>query len=183
MLDLYTDPSHDKNQDRDPDRDDVRNGEAGSIALLDSISRGIAALVDRVGPAVVRVETASNGRPSGGIGSGVVISPDGLVLTNSHVVHGHRDARLADSEGRRMEARLIGEDRDTDLALLRVTAARQLVSAISPSGRSFIKTRRTSRRTSSSTNAMRRTGSDVPSRFTRAANWDNIPRPRPVGGG
>ena len=129
MLDLHSDLSQDKNQDRDPDRDDVRNGEAGSIALLDGISRGIAALVDRIGPAVVRVETARDGRPSGGIGSGVVISPDGLVLTNSHVVHGHRDARLADSEGRRMEARLIGEDRDTDLALLRVTAARQLAAA------------------------------------------------------
>jgi S1-C subfamily serine protease len=45
------------------------------------------------------------------------------------VIHGHREARLADSEGRVLEARLIGEDRDTDLALLRVTAARQLPSA------------------------------------------------------
>jgi len=84
--------------------------------------------VDRIGPAVVRVATSRRGQP-GGIGSGVVISPDGLVLTNSHVIHGHREVGLTDTEGRVMEARLIGEDLDTDLALLRVTAARQLTAA------------------------------------------------------
>src|SRR5467141_3826698 len=101
-----------------------------AIASLAAVSSGIAALVDLVGPAVVRVETARTGRRSGGIGSGVIISPDGLVLTNSHVIHGHHDARLTDTEGRSLEARLIGEDRDTDLALLRVTSARRLVSAL-----------------------------------------------------
>jgi S1-C subfamily serine protease len=107
--------------------DDDQSAEA--IASLDAFSSGIAALVDRVGPAVVRVEPARNGRRSGGIGSGVVISPDGLVLTNSHVIHGHHEAGLTDTEGRNLEARLIGEDRDTDLALLRVTSARRLTSA------------------------------------------------------
>jgi S1-C subfamily serine protease len=101
-----------------------------AIASLDAVSSGIAALVDRVGPAVVRVETTRVGRRSGGIGSGVIISPDGLVLTNSHVIHGHNEARLTDTEGRNLEARLIGEDRDTDLALLRVTSARRLASAL-----------------------------------------------------
>jgi S1-C subfamily serine protease len=110
-----------------PSPDNDRPAEA--LAALDALSSGIAAVVDRVGPAVVRVETARQGRQSAGIGSGVVISPDGLVLTNSHVIHGHREARLTDSEGRSLEARLIGEDRDTDLALLRVTAARRLASA------------------------------------------------------
>ncbi len=102
--------------------------ETGSLALLDTLSRGIADVVDRIGPAVVRVETARNGRP-GGMGSGVIISPDGLVLTNSHVIHGHRDARLTDREAHILDARLIGEDRDTDIALLRVTEARHLASA------------------------------------------------------
>jgi S1-C subfamily serine protease len=110
-----------------PRTDNDRAGEA--MASLDALSSGIAALVDRVGPAVVRVEPARNGRRSGGIGSGVVISPDGLVLTNSHVIHGHHEARLTDTEGLNLEARLIGEDRDTDLALLRVTSARRLTSA------------------------------------------------------
>jgi S1-C subfamily serine protease len=109
-----------------PDNDEPNE----AIASLDAVSTGIAALVDRVGPAVVRVETARTGRRSGGIGSGVIISPDGLVLTNSHVIHGHHEARLVDTEGRSLEARLIGEDRDTDLALLRVTSARRLVSAV-----------------------------------------------------
>jgi S1-C subfamily serine protease len=107
----------------------VASAEDASIALLDTLSQGIAAVVDKIGPAVVRVETPQRGRSSGGLGSGVIISPDGLILTNSHVVNGHRDVRLTDSEGRVMDARLLGEDRDTDLALLRATAARQLPSA------------------------------------------------------
>jgi S1-C subfamily serine protease len=118
-----TDPDLPGNRSTDNDQ----SGEA--MASLDALSSGIAALVDRVGPAVVRVEPARNGRGSGGIGSGVVISPDGLVLTNSHVIHGHHEARLTDTEGLNLEARLIGEDRDTDIALLRVTSARRLTSA------------------------------------------------------
>ena len=81
------------------------------------------AVADRVGPAVVRVERVVQ-KGQGGVGSGVVISPDGLVLTNSHVVEGAKELRLTDPEGRSMEARLIGEDPDTDLALLRAGAAR-----------------------------------------------------------
>src|SRR3954454_15744146 len=96
--------------------------------LLDAYSDAVTAVADRVGPAVVRVERAAeNGRA--GMGSGVVISPDGLVLTNSHVVEGARELRLTDSEGRSMDARLIGEDPDTDLALVRAGAARNLPSA------------------------------------------------------
>jgi S1-C subfamily serine protease len=122
MFDIDPDVPNDRNPDND------RPIEA--IAVLDALSSGIAAIVDRIGPAVVRVETTRNGRRSGGVGSGVIISPDGLVLTNSHVVNGHHEALLTDSEGRILEARLIGEDRDTDLALLRVTAARRLASAL-----------------------------------------------------
>lgn len=105
-----------------PDPDDA-------IARLHAVSEGLAAVVDRVGGAVVRVEPGrADGRRTG-VGSGVVISPDGLVLTNSHVIHGHGEARLSDTEGHVMQARLIGEDRDTDLALLRVTEARRLPAA------------------------------------------------------
>ena len=115
------------NRSKDPFDDADGMGEA--IAPLQAMSEGIAALVDRVGAAVVRVEPARNGRTAG-IGSGVVISPDGLVVTNSHVAHGFSEARLTDTEGRNMLARLIGEDRDTDLALLRVTDARRLSAAV-----------------------------------------------------
>jgi S1-C subfamily serine protease len=97
-------------------------------ALLDAYSDAVIAVADRVGPAVVRVERAG-GPTRGGMGSGVLISPDGLVLTNSHVVDGARELRLTDTEGRTMEARLIGEDADTDLALVRAGAARNLAAA------------------------------------------------------
>ena len=73
--------------------------------ILDAYSNAVISVADAVGPAVVRVETrGANGRP-GGVGSGVVIAPDGLVLTNSHVVDGAKEVRLLDAEGRVMEAR------------------------------------------------------------------------------
>lgn len=98
--------------------------------LLDAYSHAVMTVADKVGPAVVRVETrGAGGNGRGGVGSGVVISPDGLVLTNSHVVNGAREVKLADTEGRTTEARLLGEDPDTDLALLRAVAARDLPSA------------------------------------------------------
>ncbi|HEU4661597.1 MAG TPA: trypsin-like peptidase domain-containing protein [Pseudolabrys sp.] len=97
--------------------------------IFDAYSNVVMTVADQVGPAVVRVETrGGNGRP-GGVGSGVVIAPDGLVLTNSHVVEGARELRLMDAEGRVMEARSLGEDPDTDLALVRAGAVRDLPSA------------------------------------------------------
>ncbi|HVV61283.1 MAG TPA: trypsin-like peptidase domain-containing protein [Pseudolabrys sp.] len=102
---------------------------ASETEILDAYSNAVTTVADTVGPAVVRVETRGpNGRP-GGVGSGVVIAPDGLVLTNSHVVEGARELRLLDAEGRVMEARSLGEDPDTDLALLRAGSVRDLPSA------------------------------------------------------
>ena len=88
--------------------------------LLDAYSRAVISTVDRVGPAVVRVEQLSDGKsPGGGVGSGVVIAGDGLVLTNSHVVGGAKSVRLSFADGSHREARVLGDDPDTDLALLR----------------------------------------------------------------
>jgi len=92
--------------------------------LLDAYSRAVVSVVDRVGPAVVRVERLTDGRDfpggpnGGGMGSGVVIAGDGLVLTNSHVVGGASRVRLSFADGSSREARVRGDDPDTDLALL-----------------------------------------------------------------
>ena len=88
-------------------------------ALLDAYSRAVSTVVDRIGPAVVRVEGIAPGRRQGGVGSGVIIAGDGLVLTNSHVVGGAKRMRLSLAEGGEAEARVLGDDPDTDLALLR----------------------------------------------------------------
>src|SRR6266436_7775138 len=90
--------------------------------LFDAYSQAVVDVVDRVGPAVVRVETPPDRDKGqrGGTGSGVVISPDGLVLTNSHVVQGAAAVRLALADTRTVKARVLGNDPHTDLALLRV---------------------------------------------------------------
>ena len=87
--------------------------------LADAYSRAVVSVVDRVGPAVVRVERIADSKEHGGTGSGVVIAGDGLVLTNSHVVGGADRVRLSFAEGSHAEARVLGDDPDTDLALLR----------------------------------------------------------------
>jgi S1-C subfamily serine protease len=110
------------------DEGSVAAPSAADTELLDSYSNAVISVADTVGPAVVRVETRGASR-SGGVGSGVVISPDGLVLTNSHVVTGAKGVRLLDAEGHMMEARALGEDPDTDLALLRADSARDLAHA------------------------------------------------------
>ncbi|WP_025034734.1 S1C family serine protease [Bradyrhizobium sp. DOA9] len=97
--------------------------------LLDAYSNAVIDVTDRVGPAVVRVETGPkvpNGRERGGLGSGIVISPDGLVLTNSHVVGTSKEIRLRDVEGHVGDAQVLGIDPDTDLALLRANGVRHL---------------------------------------------------------
>src|SRR5690349_24573351 len=95
--------------------------------LLDAYSNAVIAVTERVGPAVVRVETGPkvrSARERGGLGSGIVISPDGLVLTNSHVVGSSKEIRLRDTEGFATDAHVLGVDPDTDLALLRPDGAR-----------------------------------------------------------
>jgi S1-C subfamily serine protease len=108
---------------------------AGDGAALDAYSRVVTDVVDRVGPSVVRIDVRRAGK-SAGAGSGVIISPDGLALTNSHVVQGARSVALTTLEGRELQARVLGDDPDTDLALLRVDESVTLPAArLGDSGR------------------------------------------------
>jgi S1-C subfamily serine protease len=98
--------------------------------LLDAYSRTVAGIVERVGPTVVRVESVTAGdKPRAGSGSGVILSPDGLLLTNSHVIQGRDRARITTTWGRSLEARVLGDDPLTDLALLHVSSKEPLPTA------------------------------------------------------
>jgi len=106
----------------------------GDQALLDSYSQAVIDVVDRVGPAVVRLavrngDPARPGQSRGGSGSGVIVAPDGLILTNSHVAGAASRVAVTTADGQDLHAPLVGDDPDTDLALIRVDEPATLPSA------------------------------------------------------
>jgi S1-C subfamily serine protease len=89
-------------------------------ALLDAYSQVVTSTVRSAGPAVVHIQALSEKAQGIGTGSGFLISPDGIVMTNSHVVHGASEVRAQTPDGRESRAYVIGDDPDTDLAVLRI---------------------------------------------------------------
>ena len=127
----------------DPISGDVEAGdpEFGSsaavedIALLDAYSRAVIGAVDRVGPAVLHLQVTGANERVNGAGSGVVFTPDAYVLTNSHVVSGARKIQATFPDGRSLGAIMVGDDPDTDLAVLRLEGEASLFARLGDSRR------------------------------------------------
>ena len=110
------------------DSDRLAPGEPGERAALDAYSRVVSSVYDVAAAAVVAIEVRHDKRSGGGAGSGFLFTPDGLILTNSHVVQRARQVIVHTAAGQAIDADLIGDDPHTDVALLKIASPSPLPS-------------------------------------------------------
>ena len=90
-------------------------------ALLDAYSQAVIGAVELIGPSVLHIQVENDHQPAGA-GSGVLFTPDGYALTNSHVISGGKRIRATSADGRSSAASVVGDDPETDIAVLRLDA-------------------------------------------------------------